>query len=47
MKRIAAVWDSDCSFEAEYDWMSSVDEYLKIPGLVNHLGDLVETDYDD
>jgi hypothetical protein len=22
--RIAAVWDSDCSFEADYDWLANV-----------------------
>jgi len=44
---LAAQWDSDCSFEADYKWMDSADEILKIPGLVNHLGDMVETDYDD
>jgi len=29
-KRLAAQWDTDCSFEASYDWMSILKENYEI-----------------
>lgn len=46
--RIAAVWDSDCSFEADYDWLSRLkDIYGLENGLVDVNGDSVKEDFDD
>jgi hypothetical protein len=45
--RLAAQWDTDCSFEAEYDWMSAISETFKIDNLVDSHGDIVEKDFDD
>jgi len=44
---LAAQWDTDCSFEAEYDWMSAISETFKIDNLVDSHGDIVEKDFDD
>ncbi len=42
-KRIAAAWDSDCSFEAEYDWLRILrDVYGLEKGLVDVNGDNVK-----
>jgi len=45
--RLAAQWDTDCSFEAEYDWMSAIAETFKIQNLVDSHGDIVEKDFDE
>ena len=46
--RIAAVWDSDCAFEADYDWASRLkDLYGLDKGLVDVNGDSVKTDFED
>lgn len=45
--RLAAQWDTDCSFEAEYDWMTSLSETFKIDNLVDSHGDIVEKDFDE
>jgi hypothetical protein len=47
-KRIAAAWDTDCSFEAEYDWLRTMkDIYGLEKGLVDANGDNVKADFDD
>lgn len=47
-KRIAAAWDSDCSFEADYDWVSPLkDLYGMEKGLVDVKGDPVKEDFPD
>ena len=47
-KRIAAAWDSDCSFEADYDWVSPLkDLYGMEKGLVDVKGDSVKEDFPD
>ena len=47
-KRIAAAWDTDCSFEAEYDWLRILrDVYGLEKGLVDVNGDNVKQDFDD
>lgn len=46
--RVAAVWDSDCSFEADYDWLSRLKEIYGLEnGLVDVNGDSVKEDFDD
>ena len=46
--RVAAVWDSDCSFEADYDWASRLkDIYGLDNGLVDVTGDSVKEDFED
>ena len=47
-KRIAAAWDTDCSFEAEYDWMRLLKDIHGLEkGLVDANGDSVKTDFED
>ena len=47
-KRIEAAWDTDCAFEASYDWISPLKEkYGLKKGLVDKEGRSVETDFDD
>lgn len=46
-KRILAQWDTECSFEAEYDWMKTLREVHGISNLVDDSGDVVETDFDE
>lgn len=46
-KRIAAQWDSACSFEADYDWMKSLREIHGISNLVDDTGDIVDKDFPD
>jgi len=46
--RVAAVWDSECSFEADYDWSSKLkDIYGLENGLVDVNGDAVKEDFED
>jgi hypothetical protein len=41
--RIEAAWDSDCSFEADYDWMKPLKENFGLKtGLVDVNGKVVE-----
>lgn len=46
-KRIAAQWDTQCSFEAEYDWKKPLRELHGISNLVDGVGDIVENDFED
>ena len=46
-KRIAAQWDSACSFEADYDWMKPLREIHGISNLVDDTGDIVDKDFPD
>ena len=47
-KRIEAVWDTDCAFEAAYDWLTPLKEKFGLKnGLVDKDGKSVETDFDD
>lgn len=45
--RLAAQWESDCAFEADYDWQSLIKEQLGIGSLVSDDGDPVENDFPD
>lgn len=44
--RLAAQWDTECSFESEYDWKSLLEIY-GIPYLVDAQGKKVEHDFED
>ena len=46
-RRIAAQWDTACSFEADYDWRKPLREIHEIANLVDSVGDIVEKDFDD
>ena len=47
-KRLEAAWDSDCAFEADYDWLKVVrDRYGMRQGLVDRDGKAVEAPFDD
>lgn len=41
-KRLAAQWDSSCSFEASYDWFTPLKKNFGITTLVNEVGEPVE-----
>ena len=43
-KRIAAQWDSDCSFEADDSWVEVVQQMYSITNLVNSEGEPVDKD---
>ena len=46
-KRIDAAWDSDCSFEADYDWMKIAKERFALQsGLVDRDGKAVDYPFD-
>merc|ERR1712080_143399 len=46
--RIAAVWDTDCAFEASYNWLGQLKEYYGLEkGLVDVNGKPVKRDFDD
>lgn len=45
-KRLAAQWDTDCSFEAEYNWGKVLEDF-GIPYLVDVNGEKVPHDFDD
>ena len=46
--RIEAAWDTDCAFEASYDWLTPLKEKYGLKnGLVDKNGRSVETDFDD
>ena len=46
--RIEAAWDTDCAFEASYDWLTPLKEKYGLKnGLVDKDGRSVETDFDD
>ena len=45
--RLAAQWESDCAFEADYDWQATIKEQLGIGSLVSDYGDPVENDFPD
>lgn len=46
-KRLAAQWESDCAFEADYNWKKSMSDNLGIANLVDDIGDIIESDFDD
>lgn len=46
-KRLAAQWDSDCSFEGPDSWVEEMKKIHNIPYLVDDLGDVVEESLDD
>ena len=46
-KRIAAQWDSDCSFEADDSWVAIIQEKYGIPNLVNSEGEPTDEDAAD
>jgi len=46
--RLEAVWDTDCAFEADYDWLKPLKEnYGLKTGLVDVNGKPVDNDFDD
>lgn len=45
--RLAAQWDSPCSFEADNNWMETLSKNFGINQLVDSIGDPVQTDFDD
>ena len=46
--RLEAAWDTDCAFEADYDWLKPLKEnYGLKTGLVDKNGKPVENDFDD
>ena len=46
--RLEAVWDTDCSFEADYDWLKPLKENFGLKtGLVDANGKPVDSDFDD
>lgn len=46
--RLEGAWDTDCAFEADYDWLKSLKEtYGLKTGLVDVNGKPVENDFDD
>jgi len=47
-KRLEGAWDTDCSFEADYDWLKPLKEkYGLKTGLVDRDGKPVDNDFDD
>lgn len=46
-KRLAAQWDSDCSFDGPDSWVEEMKKIHNIPYLVDNIGDVVEGDNDD
>ena len=44
-KRLAAQWDTQCAFEAEYNWMKMLRDVHDINNLVDDTGDIVERDF--
>lgn len=46
--RLEAVWDTDCSFEASYDWITPLKEKFGLKnGLVDKDGNPVERDFEE
>ena len=46
--RLEAAWDTDCAFEADYDWLKPLKEnYGLKTGLVDVNGKPVDNDFDD
>lgn len=45
--RLAAQWDSDCSFEGSDNWKNDMAKYLGTSTLVNVNGDVMEEDDDE
>jgi len=47
-RRLEAAWDTDCAFEADYDWLKPIKEnYGLKTGLVDVYGKPVDNDFDD
>lgn len=46
--RLDGAWDSDCAFEADYDWLSNLKKHFALQtGLVDRDGKAVETPFSD
>ncbi len=46
--RLEGAWDTDCAFEADYDWLKTLKEIYGLKtGLVDANGKPVENDFDD
>jgi len=46
--RLEAAWDTDCAFEADYDWLKPLKENFGLrTGLVDKNGKPVDNDFDD
>jgi len=43
--RLAAQWDTSCSFEADSDWMTKASKYLGINQLFDSIGEPVQKDF--
>lgn len=46
-KRLAAQWDTSCSFESTYDWLSQLKKNFGITTLVDEIGEPVEKNLED
>jgi len=46
-RRLAAQWDSDCSFDGPESWVREMSKVFNIASLVNNVGDVVERDSDN
>jgi hypothetical protein len=46
-KRIASQWDTECAFEADYNWMEILKNVHQIQNLVDVSGEIVEKDFEN
>ena len=46
-KRLAAQWDTSCSFESTYDWVSQLKKNFGITTLVDEIGEPTEKNSED
>ena len=46
-KRLAAQWDTSCSFESTYDWVSQLKKNFGITTLVDEIGEPIEKNSDN
>jgi hypothetical protein len=46
-KRLAAQWDTSCSFESTYDWLSILKKNFGITTLVDEIGEPVDKNSDE
>lgn len=46
-KRLAAQWDTSCSFESTYDWVSQLKKNFGITTLVDEIGEQIEKNTED
>ena len=46
-KRLAAQWDTSCSFESSYDWLSQLKKSYGISTLVDEIGEPIDKNIED